>query len=293
MIDRYLLRYFLAVVDEGNFSRAAARVGVSQPTLSVGIARLEGLLDTRLFERSNQRVTLTDAGRRLLDHARRIEQGFNLAVAAVTGVAPRRPVRIGLLATLPTALIERIVIAHQRAGDSGLYELIDDSERGLVARLDRGRLDAAILIERPGMNRFAPEPLYEEDYRLMLAAGHPLAGADMIDPAMLAGETMIVRRHCEVLAETSRYFVSHAIRPHFAVRTTSDARAVAMVRAGIGVTVMPAGFAEEGVRAVPLTGFGLSRRIALFHSAHASDPADGHHGIIRAIRGVISVPRSS
>ena len=58
MIDRYLLRYFLAVIEKGNFSKAAAACGVSQPTLSVGIAKLETMLDRPLFQRSNRRVEL-------------------------------------------------------------------------------------------------------------------------------------------------------------------------------------------------------------------------------------------
>ena len=78
MIDRYLLRYFLAVIDHGNFSKAAVQCKVSQPTLSVGIAKLERLLDKSLFHRTNRRVELTEGGAHLAVHARRIEGDFNL-----------------------------------------------------------------------------------------------------------------------------------------------------------------------------------------------------------------------
>ena len=61
MVDRYLLRYFLAVIDYGNFSKAAAQCHVSQPTLSVGIAKLEQGLGRPLFRRTNRRVELTEA----------------------------------------------------------------------------------------------------------------------------------------------------------------------------------------------------------------------------------------
>ena len=59
MIDRYHLRYFLAVIDQGNFSRAAEACNVSQPTLSVGVAKLEKALGRPLFRRTNRRVELT------------------------------------------------------------------------------------------------------------------------------------------------------------------------------------------------------------------------------------------
>src|SRR3546814_1920653 len=71
MIDRYLLRYFLAVVDTGSFSKAAAQANVTQPTLSVGIGKLERLIGATLFHRTSRRVHLTEAGSRLLPHARR------------------------------------------------------------------------------------------------------------------------------------------------------------------------------------------------------------------------------
>jgi DNA-binding transcriptional LysR family regulator len=73
MIDRYLIRYCLGVVDQGSFSAAAASARVTQPTLSAGIAKLEALLGQQLFDRSGRRVRLTEAGTRFVDHARRIE----------------------------------------------------------------------------------------------------------------------------------------------------------------------------------------------------------------------------
>ena len=77
MIERYKLRYFLAVVRAGNFSRAAAQLNVSQPTLSLGIAKLENAVRGRLLVRNGHRVSLTADGARLLAHARPIESEFN------------------------------------------------------------------------------------------------------------------------------------------------------------------------------------------------------------------------
>ncbi|MEX0298823.1 MAG: LysR family transcriptional regulator, partial [Kordiimonas sp.] len=71
-MDLYLLRYFLAVVETGSFTRAADRVFVTQPTLSAGIKKLEGQVGHVLFERSNRRVFLTDAGTRFLPRAKAI-----------------------------------------------------------------------------------------------------------------------------------------------------------------------------------------------------------------------------
>src|SRR5688572_11981202 len=144
MIDRYLLRYFLAVVDRGTFSKAAQQVNVAQPTLSVGIAKLERMLGTPLFQRSSQRVHLTEAGARLPGHARRIESEFNLAERITSGRAPERTVRLGVLRTIPTALLEDAVASV--AGAEGSFELVEGSERDLLQRLNRGRIDVALTI---------------------------------------------------------------------------------------------------------------------------------------------------
>src|SRR3546814_8319101 len=139
MIDRYLLRYFLAVVDTGSFSKAAAQANVTQPTLSVGIGKLERLIGATLFHRTSQRVHLTEAGSRLLPHARRIENDFNLAVRSAVGASETSVVRLDVLSTIPTPTLERLVAEHRRRDDPTQNEIVEGSERELIARLGRGR----------------------------------------------------------------------------------------------------------------------------------------------------------
>ncbi len=279
MIDRYLIRYFLSVVDHGNFSRAAAHCGVSQPTLSVGIAKLEGAVARRLFTRSNQRVELTEAGTRFLTHARRIEREFNGALAALAETPQGRSFRLGILHSVPG----RIAAAAARdcadaadvgAADMGAVEIVFAGEREIAAQLARNRLDAALTILRDAAQPFARRPVLEEGYGVVIAADHRLADRERLAPEDLAGETMIVRRHCELLSETSRYFVERGVRPHFALRTTNDERAVQMVAAGLGITVMPDSYRGEGIRHIPLAGFGHRRRLGLLFvdEAQAAHP---------------------
>ncbi|MGN6376023.1 MAG: LysR family transcriptional regulator [Sphingomonas sp.] len=264
MIDRYLLRYLLAVVDKGNFSKAAAYCGVSQPTLSVGIAKLEAAVGKTLFIRTNRRVELTGAGARLVEHARRIEREFTLAEQEVREAEFKTTFRLGIVSTLPSRWIEAAVRHAREAAPGERFEVIEASERSLLSHLDRGRLDVILTAIRPGRNRFV-EPLFEEGYRLVLPLDHPLATRAAIDAEDVADNAMIVRRHCEALADTSRHFTSRGVRPFIAVRTTSDDQALAYVRAGYGLTVMPASFAGQGTAMVPLTGFDRTRTIGLVH----------------------------
>ncbi|WP_332770950.1 LysR family transcriptional regulator [Phenylobacterium sp.] len=282
-MDRYLLRYFLAIVETGNFSRAAARENVAQPTLSAGIAKLEGQLQARLFDRTNRRVHLTEAGSRFLVHARRIEHEFNLAQAAVSGAARPEQLRVAVLSTIPTALLEQTLA--RRGGDEQI-ELLEGSEREVLSLLDRGRVDAALTILRPASDRFGAERLCEEGYSLALPAGHRLARADSLRGEELADEVMMVRRHCEVLAETSRYFIERNVRPFFSYRGVSDDRVLGLVRAGLGITVMPDGHRDPGVARVRLEGFTPRRILGLAYA----DPTARYRtsGFVQAAREVFA-----
>lgn len=275
MIDRYLLRYFLAVIDQGNFSKAAAHCNVSQPTLSIGIAKLERLLARQLFLRTNRRVQLTEAGVQFAVHARRIESEFNLAERAAGSEVERTIFRLGTLASIPTGWISAFAARFARDATAERIELIEGRERDLLEGLARGRIDAALTIVRPDNGRFASEALLTEGYALALPSHHPLASEKSIEPGALADNMMIVRRHCEVLPETSRHFTSHGVRPFFTARTTNDDRALALVGAGMGVTVMPDGFAATGVTRPRLAGFDLQRTIGILHGSNDSDTRAG------------------
>jgi DNA-binding transcriptional LysR family regulator len=284
MISRTHLRQFLAVVDAGNFTRAALQINVAQPTLSAGITELEKRLGARLFARSNRRVQLTEAGNRLLAHARAIEREFHLAEESVTGVAPPlRAVRLGILASVSTHFLETALGAY--AGPEPA-EIMEGSERELSSAIAAGRLDLALTLIRPSETRPA-EPLWQEGYCLALPVTHRLADRAEVAPEEVAGDTMIARRSCEVLAETSRFFTERGVRPPFSFRSPNDDRALAMVRAGQGITVIPASLASAGIASPALAGFPLKRTIGLLRGPDW--PAD--HPLARAFRDAASEAR--
>lgn len=261
MLDRYLLRYFLAVVDQGNFSRAATHCNVSQPTLSVGVAKLERTLGSPLFVRSSQRVELTHAGARFLIHARRIEREFNNALQSMSGGDREQPnLRIGILSSVPAGLVADC-IARTRPTDSYRFELLFGSERELTSHLAKGRIDCALTLVGRGADRFMERAIMTEGYGIALSAGHPLAGEREIAPERLAQDVMIVRRHCEALSDTSRFFTERGVRPHFAFRSTNDERVLQMVAAGLGLTIMPDCYHAPGVVRPRLTGFTAQRTL--------------------------------
>jgi len=288
MIDRYLLRYFLAVIDHGNFSKAAARCNVSQPTLSVGIAKLERLLDRPLFQRTNRRVELTEAGAHFAVHARRIESEFNLAERSIVETAMSRTFRLGVLVTIPSPWISALAMKFAQGFPEQQVELVEGRERELLERLARRRIDAALTIVRPDETRFGSEVLLTERYSLAMPDAHPLAGERIIPAEALADSVMIVRRHCELLPETSRHFTARGVRPFFTARTTNDDRALALVQAGLGLTVMPDGYTAPGVARPRLANFDFVRNIGLLRPSAADIGATARSPVLDIVRAVFA-----
>ena len=272
MIERYVLRYFLAVVDQGNFTRAAAQCRISQPTLSVGIAKLEASLGQTLFLRTNRRIELTPSGTRFAVHARRIEAEFAAAERDLQDTAPTKLVRLGIATTLPPSWIAAALGRARRASTTERLEVVEGRSSELVALLDRGRIDVMLgAIGDDARGRV----LFEEGFAVAVASDHRLAGRATLAVADVAEETMIVRRHCEALAETSRFFTARGVRPFMAARTVSDDRALTYVRAGLGMTVMPLSFASEGIAMIRLTGFDPTRRVGVLVANDSASRIEG------------------
>jgi DNA-binding transcriptional LysR family regulator len=288
MIERYQLRYFLAVVNAGNFSRAAAEVNVSQPALSVGIAKLEASLGTKLFQRNSQRVHLTEAGVRLLERARIIEREFNSLNLGLAGEDTRAVLRIGVLTTLPTRMLRAVVLANAAAEEPDPLEIVEGGERDLLERLQRRRIDVALTLLRPNESRYPHVALFTEGYSLVAPRSHPLAGQAQAPGEAFARDTMMVRRNCEVLSETSRYFLARGVRPHFAFRSTHDDRTLEMVRAGLGVTVAPDSCITPDLAAIKLEGFNYERRIGLLFADEELVRQDSP--ALVALQGLVQLP---
>jgi DNA-binding transcriptional LysR family regulator len=284
MLSRIQLRQFLAVVDTGTFTRAAHLLNVAQPSLSAGIAQLERELGTRLFVRERRRIRLTEAGNALLPLARAIERDFHRAERQVGSLpVPARPVRLGVLESISTGWLEKVVARYD--GNEPL-DLTEGSERELQSALANGSLDLALTLVSRKAPRGTSDVLFDEDYCLALPASHPLATQSSVRVEAVAVETMIARRACEVLGETSRFFTEHGVRPRFALRSSNDDRALAMVRAGLGVTVAPRSLARDGVAMVGIEGFGLSRTVGFLFGPHWDEEFGDDHPLLRAFRAV-------
>lgn len=242
------LRYIVALAREKHFGRAAEACFVSQPTLSVGVKKLEDELGVMLFERGKVEVGVTPVGERVVEQARRVLEELD----RVKGIAQeaRDPLdgalRIGAIYTVGPYLLPRLVPGlHASAPRMPLIIEENYTER-LRERLVRGELDAIIAclpFEEPGVVISA---LYDEPFVAMAPAAHPWHAHDAIRTDELASQTVLLlgAGHCfrdQVIAACPTCVSPAPAQDGLqrAVEGSSLETIRHMVASGMGVTVLP------------------------------------------------------
>ena len=171
------LEYVLAVTETGHFGRAAEQCHVSQPTLSGQIKKLEEELGVTLFERSRGGTRPTAIGMEITEQARRVLRAAaeirSLAQSAQDPLAGE--FRLGLIPTVAPYLIPRFVARLRDALPKLSMVYREDITERLVADLEGGKIDAAILATPPESEALEAIPLYTEPFRLVFPDGHTLS----------------------------------------------------------------------------------------------------------------------
>jgi LysR family hydrogen peroxide-inducible transcriptional activator len=243
------LRYLLAVAEHGHFGRAAQACGISQPTLSVQVRKLEELLGVTLFERTSKSVVATPACARLIGHARSAvaEAEAMLAMARDMRDPLAGRFRLGIIPTLAPYLLP-LVFAPLRAALPALeVEPWEDQTSALLERLRGHELDAALLateLDGPDLTSLV---LFDEPFLAALPPEHRLAAQAEVSEAELARDILVLADgHClrdQALAACGQQGALGG-----ALRAASLPTLLNMVAAGYGTTLIPglaAGAAED------------------------------------------------
>lgn len=275
-MELHQLRYFVAVAQAGNFSRAAEKCLVSQPSLSQQIQKLEHELRRPLFHRLGRKAVLTEAGRLLLDRAIQILAGVEDAERRLRGGADADQGRlsVGAIPTiapyvLPGAL-ERFVKSAPRA------ELIirEDVTAHLIAAVAEGELDLALVALPIEDSRLHAEPLLTEPLLLALPPKHPLAKRrKAVSIQELVGERFILMGDMHCLGETILNFCrAHECQPFIACRSAQISTIQQLIALGQGISLLPdmARRADQPSRIVyrPLSDPQPERKLAVIWHKH-------------------------
>jgi DNA-binding transcriptional LysR family regulator len=271
------LHYFVAVAEEGQFTRAAARVSVAQPAVSAQIRRLERELGERLFARDPQGVTLTAAGDAFLPHAR---AALTAATRGRDTIASLRGKLHGRLAVgVAGPVDDRLAAAlgeFHRTHPAIEIALTNQQNEPLLAGVAGAEFDAAIvgvgahpLPREVGARVVATEPLV-----LAVARDHALARRKTIAVADLRDAAMITL----VPGSGLRAVLEQACRaagfsPRITAETGELGSLVELVAAGLGVALLPQSAATDSVHVLRISRPQLERRTALAWNTTAGSPA--------------------
>jgi DNA-binding transcriptional LysR family regulator len=270
-LDHALLRTFVVAADVGNLTRAAERLRLSQPTISLQLKRLEDGLGCRLIARNPRHFKLTSEGDILLGYGRRILALAEEAVGRLTEPHIAGIIRLGTPEDFATTHLPGVLAAFARAHPQVALEVTTDLTLHLIDRFKTGEFDV-VLIKREPMGPSEGVKVWREPLMWTCAAGMETRFADRDNelPLVVSPHPCVYRKRAlRALDETGR-------RWRVAYTSTSLAGAQAAVQAGLGVTVLPAGMIPPGFKKLDIQS-GLPHlaetEIALMLSQPVSKPS--------------------
>lgn len=289
-IDLELLRSFVAVAEELSFRRAAQRLHIAQPPLSVRIRRLEDDLGARLLDRSRHHVALTEAGAALLGRARHL-----LAECARAADETRRVARGegGTLAVAytPTAALEvlpRVLEAHRARHPQVALELLEMRSAAAAAALRDGRVEIAFVCAPVDAPAAECDVLAEERLVLALPERHPLARRARVPVRALDGLAIVqvdpaVEPGWAGAAQAA--LLAAGVAPRVVQQTDGKVAQLGLVAAGVGAGLVSESLARlrpHGVVLRPLDGLALRLHLAMLSAPVPSPRAAAWRDLARA-----------
>jgi LysR family hydrogen peroxide-inducible transcriptional activator len=247
-MEMHQLRYMVAVARKGNFSRAAELCHVSQPSLSQQIQKLEDELGERLFDRMRREVRLTPAGEAFLHRAVRILEEVDSAKREATDAKEmlRGVVSVGVLPTIAPYLLPH-VMAEFTVRFPGLEIVVQEDTTARLLKLTLAyEIDFALASHPIDDARLEVQELFSEELLLALPPGHRLARKRTIRAADLAGERLIVLKEGHCLGDQVLRFCDRGdLHPNISFRSAQLETIQSLVRAGLGISLIPAMAAQS------------------------------------------------
>ena len=243
------IRYFIAVAQHRNFTRAAEALHVSQPTLSQQIRQLEDTLGVLLFDRSGREIQLTDAGAAYLHYARRAMHDLEGGKRAIHDVQElsRGTLRLAMTPTFTAYLIGPLLEKYNRRYPNITLNILEMPQDRMEALLNEDALDIGIAFDETHTPDIETQTLFVEALAMVVGNAHPYAKRRSAlklsqfenEALVLLNEEFATRQYID------RYCRQHGISPRIAMEVNSIGAVVQIVRRSALATLLPAAIARE------------------------------------------------
>lgn len=265
------LRYLVALAREGSFSRAAHACSVSQPTLSMAVARLEDELGVHLFERGKGFVSPTAVGERIVSQAQKtLEAAQKITHLANEGRNPLEgPIRLGVIHTIGPYLLPQLVHALKSIAPA-MPLLIEENMTATLSRmLQENELDVLIVALPFDLSGVLTRALYDEQFQVIVPQGHKWENRERIRTEEIADEEVLLLKAGNCFRDQVLDACPQVSEPESDVRLGHSIGTIrCMVASGLGISVLPEGalqgpYNNDLISSIPFEAPAPSRRVAL------------------------------
>jgi DNA-binding transcriptional LysR family regulator len=264
-INISMLRAFIALAEERSFSKAGARVGMTQSGMSHAIRGLEEAVGATLVARSRGGVELTEAGNGVVAEAKSaLEAVQRMCLLGSSAASIKGRVKIGLVPSAAARLAPPVIQELRRSYPGIEYEVLEGTDQEICGWLDAGIIDLGVGTESRA--DIVAEPLVEDELMLVAPVDHPILRATPLKLAALQGEPFVMPGSgCEPVI--NRFLQRAGVTVNISLRVREMNTLVAMVHAGLGVSIVPSMALPMTGRSVVTRGFNphLSRTLFLLH----------------------------
>jgi LysR family hydrogen peroxide-inducible transcriptional activator len=267
-MEVHQLRYFCAVAETGNFTRAAEAARIAQPSLSQQIHKLEDELGARLFDRLPRSARLTQFGKAFLPKAQAILRQIGEARLEIREMAGAESgeVVLGAIPTIAPYLLPSLLSSFSRQHPTVSVRVVEEITPKLLERLHQGTLDLALLALPVEGDELISTELMQEPIFAVLPEKHPLAGRRSITLDDLRDEPFLLLKEGHCFRETALQACRQSkLNPNVVFESGQFATILAMVSAGMGVSVIPEMAVAEtkGCRFILIADKRSSRRVGV------------------------------
>ena len=261
------VRYFVALANTLNFTRAAEQCNVSQPALTRAIQQLEHELGGPLFHRERNNTHLSELGRMMLPHLESVVASSQAAKQAARAARKLENVTLslGAMCTIGPQLVADLIVRFQSENPDVEVHVSDGEARALIGMLERGELHISLVgVPEELPDQFHQVPVFSEQFVIVLPRDHPWARKDAIRVAELDGQPYVGRSNCEVFQFVTDDFARRGVSTKKVFSSPRDEWVQNMIKAGLGFGFFPEySVTDPALVALPLIEPSYSRTIYL------------------------------